>query len=345
MIHIYVINKKNYCVLLYTKFSSTPLLIPLDPKITKDLYLKMLEIRYFEQQIEKGFARDQINGTTHVCSGQEAVCAGISAHLKLDDYVTSTHRGHGHALGKGLSPERIFGEVMGREIGLCKGKGGTQHVADVTKGFLGTNGITGGGMPLATGAALAIKYQNRNSIAVSFFGDGASNQGTFHESINMAAIWKLPVLFVCENNLYAMFTHISKTIPTETIAQRGEAYGIKSLTIDGMNAVDVYTKVGKIVEGMRGGSGPVLLECLTYRYGGHSKSDPRVYRTKEEEKSWKERDPIKQMKKYLIENNIYSADEIKSIDNKKKSEISSIYEKVLNSPYPDLESAEEDVYV
>jgi TPP-dependent pyruvate/acetoin dehydrogenase alpha subunit len=161
----------------------------------------------------------------------------------------------------------------------------------------------------------------------------------------MAAIWKLPVLFVCENNLYAMFTHISKTSPTKTIAQRAKAYGIKGITIDGMSAINVYTETGKIIEEMRNGSGPVLLECLTYRYGGHSKSDPRIYRTKEEEKSWKERDPIKQMQKYFIENNIYSVNEIKSIDKKKKSEISTIYEKVLNSPYPDLESAEEDVYV
>jgi len=310
-----------------------------------DLYRMMLLVRYFEQKVEYGFSRDEIYGTTHLCIGQEAVPAGVCIHLLDDDYAVSTHRGHGHALCKGLSVERLLAEIMGKSNGYGKGKGGTQHVACFEKGFLGTNGITGGGIPIATGSALAIKYKALNRVAVSFFGDGATNQGTFHESLNMAALWKLPVLFVCENNSYGMSTHIEKSISSLPIVKRADAYGMEGVVVDGMNVLEVYNASKKLIQKIRSGSGPKFMECRTYRFRGHSRSDPRVYRGKKEEKLWKDKCPINGLKNKLLQNGIADEGQLSAIQKEINNEIQQAYDKALKSQYPAVSEALEDIFV
>ncbi|MBI5208004.1 MAG: thiamine pyrophosphate-dependent dehydrogenase E1 component subunit alpha, partial [Candidatus Firestonebacteria bacterium] len=244
-----------------------------DKELLIQLYYKMLQIRFFEEKIEFGFSRNQIFGTTHLCIGQEAVPAGVCLNLTDEDYVVSTHRGHGHALAKGLDSKKMMAEIMGKVTGYCKGKGGTQHIACIEKGFLGTNGITGGGIPFAAGAAFTIKYKKRKNVSVCFFGDGATNQGTFHETLNMASMWNLPVVFICENNLYAMSTPVNKTIKTETIAERAKSFGIKGIKLNGMDVLEIYKNSKEIIEEVKNNHKPIFLEFETYRFKGHSKSD------------------------------------------------------------------------
>jgi len=249
-------------------------------------------IREFEESLADMFNSGSIMGTAHFCTGQEAVAAGACLALNQDDFVTSTHRGHGHFIAKGGSLTRIFAEIIGKEIGYSKGRGGSQHMADLSCGFLGSNGITGGGIPIAIGAGFTSKYRNDGKVTLCFFGDGASNQGTFHESLNMAAIWKLPVIFLCENNHYAMSTSFTRAIATPTIAERAPAYGIPGEKIDGNDFFAVYQTVCEAVDNARNGNGPTLIEAVTYRKSGHSKSDRCEYRSREEEAYWETKDPI-----------------------------------------------------
>ncbi len=264
------------------------------------LYSKALLIRLFEEKVDWLFSRGRLWGTTHLCIGQEAVAVGVISCIRRADYVVSTHRGHGHLIAKGADIKLLFAELLGRREGYCMGKGGTQHLCVKDVNFLGTNGITGGGIPIATGAALSIKLRDEDRIAVCFFGDGASNQGAFHESLNMASVWGLPILYVCENNMYGMSTRFSMVSKYEDVAKRACAYGIESTIVDGMDIEKVYSTTEKILSKVRNGS-PFLLEAKTYRFCGHSKSDPRLYRTRDEEDEWKRKDPIAQIEKKLLE--------------------------------------------
>ncbi|MBI5698794.1 thiamine pyrophosphate-dependent dehydrogenase E1 component subunit alpha [Candidatus Saganbacteria bacterium] len=260
----------------------------------------MLKVRIFEEKIDWLFSRGLLGGTSHMCIGQEAVAAGISANLNLDDYVISSHRGHGHLIAKGGEVRKIFSELMGKVDGYCQGKGGTQHLCAKEIGFYGTNGIVGGGIPVATGIALSIKLRRSRQVAVVFFGDGATNQGTFHESLNMASIWGLPILFVCENNLYGMSAPVSKMTNIKDLARRADAYNIKSHIVDGMDVEAVFARSGEALNYIRDSQKPCFIEAKTYRHCGHSKSDARVYRTKEEEKCWREKDCLDVLKTRLI---------------------------------------------
>jgi acetoin:2,6-dichlorophenolindophenol oxidoreductase subunit alpha len=256
-------------------------------------FLRMMwRIRLFEERVDSLFGEGVLLGTTHLSVGQEAVAVGAVSALGPDDCIVSNHRGHGHMLARGAEPARVMAELMGKATGYCAGRGGSQHMCAIDIGFLGTNGITGGGLPIATGAALAAKYHGEGRVVLCFFGDGASNQGTFHESLNMAAIWSLPIVFLCENNLYGMSTHVNKVMKVKHVSDRASAYGMPGVMTDGMDVHKVQTVTLEAVERARKGEGPTLIEAKTYRYHGHSKSDRRIYRTREEEARWRQRDPI-----------------------------------------------------
>ena len=257
------------------------------------LYRTMLTIRRFEERCNALYIQGRIPSTLHLYIGQEAVAAGVCAQLRPDDYLTSTHRPHGHAIAKGVSPRSIMAELFGKATGCCQGKGGSMHVGDVRVGMFPAIAIVAGGIPIATGAALAAKRLGTDRVAVSFFGEGAANEGAFHEGVNMAAIWELPVIFVCENNLYAASTPMSTAFKITSVAGRAPAYGLPAETVDGNDVLAVFAAAGRAVARARAGGGPTLLECLTYRQCGHSRSDPRTYRSKAEEAEWAQRDPLK----------------------------------------------------
>ena len=256
-------------------------------------YRKVLLIRRVEERIATLFAESKISGTCHLCIGQEAVAVGVCNALRPGDQVVSCHRGHGHLLAMGGDPARVLGELMGKEIGYCRGRGGSQHMSAPEIGFLGTNGITGGGIPLATGAALSAKMLGLDRVVVGFFGDGATSQGTFHESLNIASLWKLPVLYVCENNGYAMSTPVARTVAGGDILKRAAAYALRAERVDGMDLDAVEATSAQLLRYVRNGNGPAFIEAVTYRYCGHSKSDRKVYRTREEEAEWRKRDPVR----------------------------------------------------
>jgi len=271
-----------------------------------NIYETMLTIRKFEEKLFFLFSTRAMPGSMHQYNGEEAVAAGVCAHLNKTDYITSTHRGHGHCIAKGADINRVMAEMFAKSTGCCAGMGGSMHIADFSVGMLGANGIVGGGLPHAVGAAWSCKYQQNGKIAVAFFGDGASNEGSFHESLNLAAVWKLPVVFVCENNLYGFSTHYRRVTPIDDIAERAAAYGIEGVIADGMDVFDVYKKSGTAIEKARSGGGPTLVECKTYRYMGHSRFEKPTYRTEEELNEWKLRDPIPYMAKKL--NDDYGVD-------------------------------------
>lgn len=306
-------------------------------------YRLMLTIRRFEEKILSLFDEGNLKGTTHVCIGQEAVAVGVCRLLNKTDWITSTHRGHGHCIAKGGDIKRLIAEIYGKRHGYCGGRGGSQHIFDFDIGFLGANGITGGGIPLALGAAFSSAYRREVSIVVSFIGDGAANQGTFHESLNMAAIWKLPLIVVCENNQYAMSTSSSKAIPTETIAERAKAYGIFGEKTDGNKIDTVRESVNRAIERARAGEGPSLIEAETYRLCGHSKSDRCLYRTKEEESFWKARCPIKLEREKLLRKGI-SSESLELIEKQVIDMINDAADFAENDLPPDFETLENDVF-
>lgn len=266
-----------------------------------EMYKKMVLIRVFEEKVEELYKMGELPGFVHVYKGEEAVAVGVCAALREDDYVVSTHRGHGHAIAKGVDVRALMAELLGKATGTNRGLGGSMHIASIEKGFLGANGIAGGGIPHAVGAAFASKYKGYDKVSVTFFGDGAASQGVLYESLNIASLWKLPVIFVCENNHYAVTTHISKQASTQEIYRRAEAFGIPSTAVDGMDAVAVYNTAAEAVERARKGEGPSFIECKTYRFGGHYVGDPERYRNDKEVRKWLERDPLKIMKEKLIE--------------------------------------------
>ncbi len=306
------------------------------------LYKKMLKIRLFEEKIDWLFSRGRLGGTTHLCIGQEAVAVGVDDALTADDYVVSNHRGHGHLIARGADPALLFAELLGKPDGYCRGRGGTQHISIAHLNFLGTNGITGGGIPIATGAGLSIKLSGEDRISVCFFGDGASNQGTFHESLNMASAWSLPVLYVCENNVYAMSTRFTKVSRLPDVSARAAAYAMPSAVVDGMDALKVSDAARMLAVRIRSGHGPALLEAKTYRYCGHSKSDARAYRSRDEEAIWRQKDPVLLLEKKIAE--MLSEDAVEKIRDQAMSEIEDAYQSALLMREPGPHDAFEGVY-
>jgi pyruvate dehydrogenase E1 component alpha subunit len=310
------------------------------------MYLTMIKIRDFENAITDVYSRGLMNGLAHLYIGEEAIAIGVCSNLTSKDYAVSTHRGHGHLIAQGADLKKMMAEVLGRKTGYCKGKGGSMHIMDVDKGILGANGIVGAGIPIATGAAYSAKYRGTDQVVVSFFGDAASNQGTFHESINMAAAWKLPVVYVCENNLYGISVDIRKVTATKDIAIRAKAYDIPGILVDGNDVLEVYRVTKEAVERARKGEGPSLIECKTYRWKGHNVGDPgRVYRLEKETKEWKERCPIKTFRERLIKDKISSEEELSLIEKNTKEIIKEAVDFAIQSPYPDEKEAYEDLFV
>jgi len=316
----------------------------LNKEILTKMLKKMLQIRYFEEQVDKFYMKGEVHGTGHLYIGMEAVAVGAILALNTEDLITSTHRGHGHCIAKGADLKFMMAELLGKATGYCKGKGGSMHIADISIGNLGANGIVGGGIPIATGAALAVKKMNKDLVVLCFFGDGATNQGVFHESINMASIWNLPIIYIIENNKYGMGFPVEKAVNIDKLSKRACSYGIKGTTIGGNDVIGVYKKTKELIKNVRGGSGPVILECMTYRWKGHSKMDAELYRTKEEVALWKKKCPIVKYKEYLIDECILSDIEIKNIEEDIKAEIVDAANFAQNSPFPDPEDALEDVY-
>lgn len=318
------------------------------PRLTKSklihLYKQMWLIRLFDQKIEELFAQGKMHGTTHLSIGQEAAAVGACAVLTADDKITSTHRGHGHAIAKGAKVNRMMAEMFGKATGYCKGKGGSMHIADLANGNLGSNGIVGGGIPIAVGAALTAKMKKLNEVTVCFFGDGATNQGSFHEAVNLAAIWDLPVIFFCENNQYGMSSRISEMINIEHVAERASSYGIPGVIADGNNLIEVINVTFEAAERARRGEGPTLIEAKTYRWKGHSKSDQRVYRTREEEKEWLISDPVRRFEQYLINENVMTKEDAMIIRQEANREIVDAVEFAKNSPMPSIDELQNDVY-
>ncbi len=308
------------------------------------MYTNMLKIRRFEEKVGELFAAGKIPGFVHLYIGEEAVATGVCAHLRKDDYITSTHRGHGHLISKGGDLKLMMAELFGRRTGYCKGKGGSMHIADVDLGILGANGIVGGGPPIAAGAALAAKYRGTDQVAVCFLGDGASNQGTFHEGVNLASIWKLPAIFVVENNMYGISLSQTRSMRVQDIADRAAAYDIPGLVVDGNDVIAVYEAAGEAIQRARAGEGPTLIECKTYRYRGHFEGDPMVYRTREEEEMWKAKDPIRRFEAKLLEMGVLTEAKIREINDSVVAMVEEAVRFAEESPWPAPEEVLEDVY-
>jgi pyruvate dehydrogenase E1 component alpha subunit len=276
----------------------------------KAALVTMWTIRRFEEAVDELFARGLMHGTMHLSIGQEASATGACLAMREDDLITSTHRGHGHCIAKGADLERMMAELLAKETGYCRGRGGSMHIADVSKGNLGANGIVAGGIPIAVGAALAQTMKRSNRVVLSFFGDGAANEGAFHEAVNLAAVWNLPVVFLCENNHYGMSMSTERAFKIEHISERAAGYGIPGVTIDGNDVQAVYDEAAVAIERARNGGGPTLIEAQTYRWKGHSKSDKNLYRSKEEIDDWKSRDPIGRFEASLEDAATLSAQDI-----------------------------------
>jgi pyruvate dehydrogenase E1 component alpha subunit len=317
----------------------------LDDRALLAMYERMVEIRTFEERARKEFADGKIPGFVHLYAGEEAVAVGVCSHLTDEDYITSTHRGHGHCIAKGVDIGGMVAELIGKATGLCKGKGGSMHIADVGKGMLGANGIVGGGFPLACGAALSAKTRGTGAVAICFVGDGAANQGTFHEGLNLAAIWDLPVIFVCENNGFAESTPVSYHCSASDIANRAAAYEIPGIVVDGLDLFAVYEATGEAVARARRGDGPTLIEAKTYRYYGHFEGDTILYRTKEELEAYRSRDPIIALGTYLTTHGIADEPRLRAIEEQVLARLDEAWRRAEAAPWPMPEDALEDVYV
>jgi TPP-dependent pyruvate/acetoin dehydrogenase alpha subunit len=310
-----------------------------------DMYRTMVRIRTFEERVLKEFAAGNIPGFVHLYSGEEAIATGACTSLRHDDYITSTHRGHGHLIAKGGKTDRMMAELFGKKTGYCKGKGGSMHIADVEIGILGANGIVGAGITIAGGVALATKMKGTDQVTLCFFGDGATNTTRFHEGINLSSIWNLPVVYIIENNLYAESTCISDTCRLANLADRACAYGIPGKTVDGNDVLAVYEAVGEAVAEARKGKGPTLVECKTYRLHGHEEGDMQTYKTKEEVEEWLKKDPIPRFRKKLVEMGVSTEKDTDRIDLEIGEEIEKAVKFAEESPLPEPEEALEDGYV
>lgn len=283
------------------------------PETARHALLTMWTIRRFEEAVDDLFGRGLMHGTMHLSIGQEASATGVCMALEDGDAITSTHRGHGHCIAKGADLTRMMAELLAKETGYCRGRGGSMHIADVETGNLGANGIVAGGIPIAAGAALAYRMRGEDKVVACFFGDGATNEGAFHEGVNLAAIWKLPVVFVCENNKYGMSFSTEKSMAVAHVSDRAAAYGIPGVRVDGNDVDEVHDAMSDALDRARAGDGPTLLESVTYRWKGHSKSDKNLYRTKEEISEWRERDPIVRFETRVRESGVLSDAEVESV--------------------------------
>ncbi len=317
----------------------------MDKKTAVELYRVMRTIRAFEERATILFGENKIWGTIHSYAGEEAIAAGVCAHLRDDDWITSTHRGHGHCIAKRADLGRMFAELLGRETGYCRGRGGSMHIADTSKGNLGANGIVGGGIPIATGAALTAKQLGTDQVAVSFFGDGAANQGTFHESLNLAAIWKLPAIYVCENNQYAESLPVKRAFAVDDIARRADGYGMPGVRVDGRDVRAVHAVAGEAVARARSGKGPTLVVADSYRHEGHYYGDPRKYQSKEEIEGWKAQfDPIADARTWIAAEKLATPHELDAIDREVTDEIERAVAWAESGPLASPIRLPEDVY-
>lgn len=315
-----------------------------------DIYQRILRIRRFEEEVGRLFKKGQLPGLVHLYIGEEAVGAGVCAALRDDDYITSTHRGHGHVIAKGGDVNRMMAELFGKATGYCKGKGGSQHIADFEIGMIGACGIVGGGIPLAVGAGLSAKYRKTDQVSVCFFGDGAANEGTFHESLNLASAFKLPVIFVCENNQYGEFTPAVTVMNIKDIAVRAAGYGVPGIIADGTNALDMYAVAHEAVERARQGKGPTLIEAKTHRRGGHAEGEEaflagQQYRLPEEVAEAQAKDPLTILHTYIVEHRIVPATELENVDHEITESVTAAVDYARSSPDPAPESIFEDTWV
>lgn len=318
----------------------------IDVELSLHMYQQMAKIRAFEEQVNELYQSAKMPGLAHLYTGEEAVAVGVCEALRRDDYITSTHRGHGHCLAKGAAVDRMFAELLGKEAGYCRGKGGSMHIADPDSGNLGANAIVGGSAGIATGAAFSAKMRKSGQVVACFFGDGALGQGLLYEVMNMASLWKLPIIYVCENNLYGEYTHYSETLAGDILA-RAQAFGICAESIDGQDVQLVYSTMQRLVERARRGEGPAFLECKTYRYYGHHVGDINraYYRSKEEEQEWKSmRDPLKVLAERLVSQKQTDQGVIERIEKEVQAEVESDVQFALNAPFPELSEVDEDVY-
>jgi pyruvate dehydrogenase E1 component alpha subunit len=317
----------------------------IDKKKLLWMYDRMRLIRTFEDRVAALFIQGKLPGFIHLYAGEEAIAVGVMAHLRDTDRITSTHRGHGHCIAKGVDVKPMMAELFAKATGLCKGRGGSMHIADVSKGMLGANGIVGAGGPLACGSALTSMVMGSDDVTVCFFGDGAAEQGTMHEAMNLAAIWKLPIVFVCENNLFAVSTPISYHCAAGEICARAEAYGISGMAVDGTDVFEVYEVSGKAIQKARRGEGPTLIEARAFRYYGHFVGDPQTYKTKEETEGYKARDPIAAFRTRVLKQHLISEGELTKIDTQARETVEGAVLFAEESPYPSVEECLSDVYV
>jgi acetoin:2,6-dichlorophenolindophenol oxidoreductase subunit alpha len=309
-----------------------------------ELYRMLQLIRKSEEKLYYLFSTREMPGTMHQYIGQEAVATGVCAALRDSDYITSTHRGHGHLIAKGANLNAFMAEMFAKSTGSCKGMGGSMHIADASVGILGANGIVAGGIPIAVGAGLTCKIRGEQNVAVSFFGDGASNEGAFHESLNMASVWNLPVVFICENNQYGFSTHYRRVTNIENIADRAAGYGMEGIVADGMDVLDVYKKANAAIKKIRKGGGPVLIECKTYRYMGHARFEKPVYRTREEVEEWKKLDCIKRLKDHMLTKKKYTQEQIAKVEQEVVDKIEAAVIFAENSPDPEPDSYKDYIF-
>jgi len=318
----------------------------LDRATLLQLYKTMTTIRHFEERGIPETGQRRMSASVHSSAGQEAVPTGVCAHLTIDDYIASTHRGHGHCIAKGVDPKLMMAELFGRTTGPNKGKGGSMHIADMSKGMLGTNGVVAASVPLAVGAALTSKLRRLGRVAVAFFGDGGANQGVLHECMNLASVWKLPVVFCCENNGYAESTPVEYGLSVANVADRASAYDMPGFHVDGMDVFAVYEAAGQAVARARAGEGPSLMECRTYRFYGHTVFDnPLTYRTREEEAHWRSRDPLKLFRERLVPEGLLAAEELDQLDREAEAMMEEAIRFADDSPLPDPAELYQDVYV
>lgn len=316
----------------------------LDPVLFVDRYRLMWMMRFHEEALKDLFTQGKIGGTTHLYIGQEAVAAGVITQLREDDYIVSTHRGHGHMLAKGGELRPMLAEILGKVTGYCKGKGGSMHIASLEVGNLGANGIVSGGLPISVGSGLSAKMRGTDQITVVAFGDGATNEGNTHEAMNLAALWELPVIFLFENNCYAVSTEVNHSMAGCNMLNRAAGYGIPATKVDGNNLEEVHFAAEEAIDHVRSGKGPYLLECATYRIEGHYYGDAMLYRRKEEVEGWRQRDPIVRAETVIIERGILSEAECRGIEAEARKEVENAVEYAENSPEPPIESIFEDVF-
>jgi pyruvate dehydrogenase E1 component alpha subunit len=304
----------------------------------------MLEIRLFEEKVQELFMSGLIQGTTHLCQGQEAVAVGAVDALEQRDYLTITYRGHGHALARGVSLEACFAELMGRATGCCGGVGGSMHLTDVSRGLLGSFAIVGAGLPIAVGAAISSNLRGASCVAMTFCGDGATNIGTFHESLNLASVWRAPVVFVVENNLYGEYTPLRETTPLDDLAERAPSYAMPGLVVDGQDVESVHAAAAEAVARARAGNGPTLLEMKTYRFRGHSRTDPAAYRPDGELSRWLQRDPLLILGERLRASGMLSEEAQKALRDEKLQFVDAAADRAAAAPFPTIEQARSYVY-